>query len=117
MCENLYGGNIGVANVFVTERSDVRLIDGCDDDCLEGSVRLLVCLEFIKLILVPTSDVCYLQTSRAGGYRGVLARVYWRIKRFRGLSVVDCRFDREEQQSQPAVAAMGINRRRVCVQF
>ena len=54
---------------------DVRLIDGCDEDRLEGSVRLMVCLELIKLILVPTSDVRYLQTSGSGGDRGVLARV------------------------------------------
>ena len=52
--------------------ADVRLIDGCDEDRLEGLVRLLVCLEFIKLILVPTSDVRYLQTSGAGGDHGVL---------------------------------------------
>ena len=90
---------------------DIRLIDGCNEDRLEGSVRLLVCLEFIKLILVPTSDVHYLQTSGAGGDCGVLARVCWRIERLRGLSVVDCRFDHKEEQSQPDVSAMGINRR------
>ena len=99
------------------DQADVRLIDGCYEDRLEGSVRLLVCSEFIKLILVSTSDVRYLQTSGAGGDRGVLARVCWRIKRYPGLSVVDCRFNCEEKQSQPAVVAMGINRRRVCVQF
>ena len=66
---------------------------------------------------MPTSDVRYFQTSGAGGGRGVFARVCWRIEFFCGLGVVDCWFDREEQQSQPDVSAMGINRRRVCVQF
>ena len=78
---------------------------------------MLICLEFVELILVPTSDIRNLRTSGAVGDRRILTRVCWRNERYCGLSVVDCQFNREEQHSQPAVAAMGINRRRVCVQF
>ena len=117
MCKHLRSRHVGIANLFVTEQADVILIDRCNEDCFEGPVRLLICVEFVELVLVPTSDIRNLRTSEAVGDRRILIRVCWRKERYRGLRVVDCRIDCEEQQSQPAVAAMGINGRRVCIHF
>ena len=117
MFKHLQSRHVGVANVFVTDQADVSLINRCDEDCFEGLVCLLICFKIFELVLVRTSDIRDLRNSGAVGDRSILTRVCWRKERYRILRVLDFRIDREEQQSQPAVSAMGIHGSRVCIQF